>query len=243
MLSKYSYKNVVLKVASVAGAISNLEAKFLYNCARFGPGKGVIVEIGSFCGKSTIFLASGSKARNNQDKVYAIDPHQGARAIERRFSGPTYKVFLGNLKAAKVRDWVQPIKKFSFEVSKNWKRPIRLLFIDGNHSYTAVRRDILEWEPWVQPDGIIAFHDALNPAAGVSRAIIKYLLDNNKLSQLGVVDSIFYGIKARKKRVKDRIMEVGIRLAAWLLRSKLPVVRQYLVKRWLKQLLTQLSRL
>lgn len=226
----------------VAGAITEREEQWLYQAAKTGPGQGVIVEIGSFLGKSTICLASGSKSRS-REKVYAIDPHHGSRVIGKKFSGPTYKKFLTNLKMARVRNWIVPIRKFSFEASKNWKRPIRLLFIDGNHTYAAVRRDILDWEPWLVKGGVMALHDALNPADGVSRAVVKYLLNTKKLGKLGVVDSIFYGTKGGKKNWKDGVIEAGIRLVPKLLRSKLPGMRQYVVKRWLKRWLTFLTRL
>lgn len=224
-------------MVKVVGAITDREAKWLYQAARKTSAKGVVVEIGSFLGKSTVALAKGAS------KVYAIDPHLGGRVIGKKFSGPTYPKFLANLRLAGVRQKVVPIRKFSFEAIKNWKRPIRLLFIDGNHSYAAVRRDILDWEPWVVPGGIIACHDALNPAEGVSRAINKYLLDTKKLASLGVVDSIFYGIKGTDITWKDGWIETGIRLVARLLRLKLPGVRQYLVKRWLKRWLTFLTQL
>ncbi len=229
-------------VAQVIGAITPAEGKFLYQMGADGPAGGVIVEIGSFQGKSTIFLASGSK-RKRREKVYAIDPHRGSKVIGKKFSGPTYKTFLENLKKTQVRDWVVAIKKFSFEASSSWRRPIRLLFIDGNHTYAAVRRDILEWEPWVVPGGIIALHDALNPAEGVSRAIVKHLLNTKKLGRLGVVDSIFFGIKGAKKTWEDSLIDIGIRLTAKLLRWKVRGGRQYLVKRWLKRWLTFLTQL
>lgn len=226
----------------VAGAITNREEQWLNQVAEKGLESGVIVEIGSFKGKSTIALAVGSKSAG-REKIYAIDPHLGSKVIGKKFSGPTYKTFLTNLRAAKVRDWVVPIRKFSFEAIKTWRKPIRLLFIDGNHSYAAVRRDILDWEPWVVPGGVIACHDTLNPAEGVSRAISKYLLDTQKLVDVGVIDSIFYGIKDGKKQWKDGVIKFGIRLVPKLLRMRLPGMKQYVVKRWIKRWLTFLTQL
>ena len=63
-------------VREVEGHISNLEGECLYHLARSSKTKGVIVEIGSWKGKSTIWLAKGAKA-GNKNKVYAVDPHRG----------------------------------------------------------------------------------------------------------------------------------------------------------------------
>jgi len=62
----------------INGHLSDKEGEFLYSTAKKCLGKGAIVEIGCWKGKSTVYLASGSKAGNNI-KVYAIDPHQGTK--------------------------------------------------------------------------------------------------------------------------------------------------------------------
>ena len=239
------FKTVLSNSKSVVGAVTDLELELLYNLAGRGPGEGQIVEIGSFQGKSTIFLASGSK-KAHREKVWAIDPHQGAYVMGRRFSGPTYKKFLDNLRRARVKDQVVVIRKFSDQAIKTWKKPIRLLFIDGNHSYAGVRKDILGWEPFLVAGGVIALHDALNPAVGPARAIVKLLLKDKRFSNLGVIDSIFYAIKRPARNWPEQInwwffAKMMQLVSRWLRLKKRKFMRQYIVKRWLKRLLTRVT--
>jgi predicted O-methyltransferase YrrM len=252
MRADYSFKKVLARTTEVLGALTEWEAKFLYNVARYGPGSGAIVEIGSFQGKSTIFLAGGSK-RANREKIYAIDPHQGAYVIGRKFSGPTYRQFLVNLKKTRVRDVVVPLRQTSSQAIKKWKQPIRLLFIDGDHTYAAVRQDLLDWEPFLIEGGVIALHDALNPAIGPAKAVVKLLLSGRRFSQLGVVDSIFYCIKKQPQTLNEIInwwfFSTMMRLVVWLFSLEKSTastrlrrfIRQYLVKRWLKRWLTWMT--
>lgn len=151
---------------SVDGWFTELEGAALYQAAKNGSGKGKIVEIGSFKGKSTIWLASGSKEAG-REQVYAVDTHRGSPEHQPggEFSshmppeGTTELVFRQNIREAGVADWVEPIVRSSQEALALWTDPIRLLFIDGNHSYEEVRSDFLGWERFVVPDGLIAFHD------------------------------------------------------------------------------------
>jgi predicted O-methyltransferase YrrM len=63
------------------------------------------------------------------------------------------------------RGQVEWLRMRSDEAVHGWSRPIDYLFVDGDHSYDAVRRDFEEWGEHVVPDGTIAFHDALTDAA------------------------------------------------------------------------------
>lgn len=249
MKNVFALKSVIRRSESVVGAVTNREVGFLYHLAKRGPGDGTVVEIGSFLGRSTIFLASGSKS-GGRGKIYSIDPHKGAFAIGRRFSGPTYQQYLKNLSTSKVKGSVISIRSLSTEAIKKWNKPIRLLFIDGNHTYAAVKADILHWEPFLVQGGVIVMHDALNPAVGPSKAIVKLLLNNQRFSHLGVVDGIFYCSKKPTSNFTSYtnwwFFYLSMNLVARLLQlkksstpSKLRVfVRQYLVKRWIKRVLT-----
>lgn len=245
----FSFSQVQKRVAHVSGSTTGMESKLLYHLARKAEANGVVVEIGSFLGKSTIFLASGSKEAKQQ-KVYAIDPHAGAPVINKKFSGPTYQRFLRNIEGASVRDAVVPIKKTSDEAFRDWHRPIRLLFVDGDHAYQAVKRDLKQWGSFVVEKGVIALHDALNPGVGPPRAIVEVLLSQKDFSRFGVVDSIFYGTKMRPKTLFDWInwyfFAGAMRLTAALIsftsgsrpRKIKTAVQQKLVKTWLKRWLT-----
>ena len=104
-------------IENVDGWLTNNEAEFLYRVARNGYGKGVIVEIGSWKGKSTICLAKGSKDAK-REKVYAIDPHLGNTELVKQ--GDTFSEFMKNINFAKVDDYIIPLKMKSEEAAKKW---------------------------------------------------------------------------------------------------------------------------
>ena len=131
-----------------------------------------VVEIGSYCGRSTVVLASVVKATRAQTKVYAIDPHTGIVGSQDRGlhnTMPTSEKFIQNIANAGLSEVVELIPKYSFEVL--WDRPICLLLIDGLHDYTNVSRDFYHFEQWVVPGGHIAFHDYADYYPGVKRFV------------------------------------------------------------------------
>ncbi len=127
-----------------------------------------VVEVGSYCGRSTVVLASVVKAICAQTKVYAIDPHTGKVGSQDRGlydTMPTREIFRQNIANAGLADVVELIPKYSFEVL--WDQPIGLLLIDGLHDYTNVSRDFSHFEPWIVPGAYIAFHDYADYYPGV----------------------------------------------------------------------------
>jgi glycosyltransferase involved in cell wall biosynthesis/predicted O-methyltransferase YrrM len=145
--------------------------RFLFSIAQTTPGNGEIVEIGSCFGRSTIYLAEGAR-HANRGTVWAVDPHTGDIAWDLgRVS--TYEVFLRNIREFGVESRVKPLKMTSKEAAQAWNgTPIRVLFIDGWHSYEAVTEDILLWFPHVVPGGLIVFDDYSNPEfPGVRQAV------------------------------------------------------------------------
>ena len=145
--------------------------RFLYSIAETSQGNGEIVEIGSCFGRSTIYLAKGAR-RSNCGTVWAVDPHTGDIAWDLgRVS--TYEVFLRNIRKFGVESRVKPLKMTSQKAAKAWNgTPIRILFIDGWHSYEAVTEDVLLWFPHVVHGGLIVFDDYSNPEfPGVRQAV------------------------------------------------------------------------
>jgi len=130
----------------------------------------VIVEIGSYCGRSTVLLASAARTVNQAVRVYAIDPHDGEVGAADSREGVRNEVstllrFRANLDSAGVADAVVPIVQQSWEVS--WQQPIALLLIDGLHDYESVARDFLHFEPYLSIGGYVAFHDCDERFPGV----------------------------------------------------------------------------
>jgi glycosyltransferase involved in cell wall biosynthesis/predicted O-methyltransferase YrrM len=149
--------------------------RFLYSIAETKRGNGEIVEIGSCFGRSTIYLAEGAR-HAGRGTVWAVDPHTGDIAWDLGHVS-TYEVFLRNIRKFGVESRVKPLKMTSKEAAHAWNRtPIRILFIDGWHSYEAVTEDILLWFPHVLPGGLIVFDDYSNPEfPGVRQAVDEQL--------------------------------------------------------------------
>jgi len=150
--------------------------KFLFSIAGTTRGNGDILEIGSCFGRSTIYLAEGARHANHRT-VWAVDPHTGDIAWDLgRVS--TYEVFLQNIRKFGVENRIKPLKMTSKEAAHAWNgAPIRILFIDGWHSYDAVTEDILLWFPHVISGGLIIFDDYPNPEfPGVRQAVDEQML-------------------------------------------------------------------
>lgn len=161
------FLEVNLQADLIPGYLHEVQGYALMILAESGPGVGGIVEIGSFFGKSTCWLAAGTK-KAQREKVTAVDhfkgspEHQAGQAcasplLERE--GTTYNAFLENIRKFGVEDWVVPMRMSSEEAAAQWSGPIRLLFIDGDHSYEASKKDFETWAPFVVHGGVIAFHD------------------------------------------------------------------------------------
>ena len=142
------FEEVKRLIADVDGWLTVDEARMLYDAARACTGRGVIVEIGSWKGKSTIVLARGSRAGNGVP-VYAVDPHADYRFGE----------FQANVERAGIGDLVRPIRSFSQAAADDFDEPIELLFVDGSHEEALVREDVEKWLPKVVEGGFVAFHD------------------------------------------------------------------------------------
>lgn len=148
-----------LKIAEGAhGFLTRSEGKLLFNLAKSCTGRGVIVEIGSWKGKSTIWLAKGSQA-GPRVKVYAVDPHSDTAVHRLRSEPGTFDEFQSNISRAGVADLVSPVVATSVDAAANFNEPIEMIFIDGDHEYEAVKQDFKLWYPKVIDGGVMAFHD------------------------------------------------------------------------------------
>ena len=183
--------NVRQLVDAIPGWLSAHEGQFLAKAAhRVAPLPGVMVEIGSYCGKSTIWLAQTG------EMLYAVDPHIGDLGVGQ--VAPTLSAFLTNLKKAQVDNkTVVPIVKTSAQAKTGWDKPIKLLFIDGLHDEQHAREDYLWWSPFLVDGGVIAMHDAFASGFGVQKVALKYLVGSENYYEIGVVGSIVYGIKGK----------------------------------------------
>jgi predicted O-methyltransferase YrrM len=155
----------------VEGWLSEAQGRALFDAAAAATGAGVIVEIGSWKGRSTIWLASG--ARLAGQRVYAIDPHRGSREDP---TADTLRDFQVNLARTGLADVVEPMVMSSAEAAARIPGPVELLFIDGDHSYEGVRRDAELWLPRLMDGGIVMFHDVATAAYSGPRRIVRRMV-------------------------------------------------------------------
>lgn len=163
-----AFYDLLKHLQTIDGHMIDLQCFALKLLAAQGPGEGAIVELGSFKGKSTICLALGAMEAK-REKVYAVDHFQGSPEHQAgepnadatiAAEGTTWNVFQQNLAAHGVAGQVIPICATTVAAARRWEQgPIRLLFIDADHSYEASKADFEAWEPHVARGGLIAFHD------------------------------------------------------------------------------------
>lgn len=162
-------------VMCVQGSVTEEEAGELMQLAADVLPDTCIVEVGSHRGRSTAALALGAKGA----PVYAIEPHERFQGMYGSTFGPEdRKAFFENMLRVGVVEDVRLVNLSSEVVSKGWTRPIGLLWLDGDHTLEGVRRDFEAWEPFLGPGGVVAFHDALDPAGGPAQVIETLLADS-----------------------------------------------------------------
>ena len=156
------------------GMISLEEGLVLYALAGQVQ-SGCIVEVGSYRGRSTVFLGRGSLAGHNAP-VYAVDPHKPFIGVLGGVFGPKDRTeFYKTMLITECSEIVSLINMSSEMIVPKWSEPVGLLWIDGDHSYEGVKRDFECWLPHVAEGACIAFDDASDPELG-PRILINELL-------------------------------------------------------------------
>jgi predicted O-methyltransferase YrrM len=192
----------------VPGHLSEKEARFLGLLAACVPANGPIVEIGSFKGRSTVMLSKVA-SHYSYGSVVAIDPHNSPILFDHK-SNPeasSYQDFLNNVHGAGVSEYVEPHAAHSKEVANSWNRPIRILWIDGDHSYEGAKSDLDGFLPHLVPEGVVAFHDALNNFPGPIRVFVEDVLRSDRFGPAGFVQSIAWA----QLRPEDGVAFRGLR--------------------------------
>ena len=157
-------------IESIKGFLAEDEAAALYKWALFASADGPVLEIGSYCGKSTIYL--GLACKKNKRSMYALDHHRGSEEhqLGEVFHDPdlydthaeqvdTFREFRNNIHAAGLDEVVVPIVAGSESASRNWQTPLAMVFIDGGHSLDAALTDYRCWTAHLVRGGILAIHD------------------------------------------------------------------------------------
>ena len=163
---------------TIKGFLLKEEGESLYLAAKNYSKKGPCLEIGSYCGKSALYL--GSAVKENNQLLYSIDHHKGSEEQQpgEEFFDPdlldetgkninTLPFFLDTIDKAGLKEIVIPIVSTSVEASRVWSKPLAMVFIDGGHSEKAANDDYDAWNPHIIPGGLLAIHDVFpNPEDG-----------------------------------------------------------------------------
>ncbi len=179
------------RVRVAPGFLTEREARFLALAAACTPGQGVILEIGSFKGKSTVGLASIA-ARYHLGKVVAVDPHTAPSSTDPSLSGQasSFEDFRLTLARAGLMDHVEVHRRLSRELAIDWSRPIRLLWIDGDHTYPGAKQDLDLFAAHLAAGGVVALHDVLHNFAGPIRVFVEDVLGSDRYGPAGCCGSI-----------------------------------------------------
>jgi predicted O-methyltransferase YrrM len=167
-----------IDIDTVKGFLDPKEGHALYSYALQAGALGPVLEVGSYCGKSTVYL--GEACREKDVSLYAIDHHRGSEEHQPGeeyhdqdlFDGKaglmdTFREFRQTMRNAALEDVVVPIVASSSVASRNWHTPLGMVFIDGGHSLEAAQTDYRSWVSHVVTDGILAIHDIFpDPAEG-----------------------------------------------------------------------------
>jgi predicted O-methyltransferase YrrM len=164
------------------GWLTEAEGEALFRLASQCRPPGVIVEVGSFLGKSTTWIALGTRSGSGL-KVCAVDPQS-------RQPG-TYEVFTRNVRAAGIEGTVVPYVMTSADAASKIDDDVVFAFIDGSHLYEDVKLDVKLWYPKVVKGGYMAFHDALcNGAKGVHDAVKEDVYESGRFRNVRFVGSL-----------------------------------------------------
>jgi hypothetical protein len=180
-----------LKARNVAGYLGEKEFRALMMLCAGAPDDGVTVEIGSFKGKSTVGLADIS-ARYGLGQVVSIDPHNAPCETDPPLNGqPTsFDDFLRAIREAGVADQVEPNRALSRDVAKGWNRPIRFLWIDGDHTYRGAKLDFDLFTPFLVDGAIVGIHDTLHEFEGPIRVFVEEMLRSDQFGPAGLLHTI-----------------------------------------------------
>jgi predicted O-methyltransferase YrrM len=139
---------------------------------------GPMLEIGSYCGKSALYL--GAAARQRDTVLFSVDHHRGSEENQAGWEWhepdlvdpevgriDTLPIFRRTIHDAALEGTVIAVVADSPTLAKTWTTPLALLFIDGGHGTEPAHRDYELWTPHVKEGGLLLIHDVFpDPADG-----------------------------------------------------------------------------
>lgn len=157
-------------IEGVKGFLSEEEGETLYELASEVCAQGPCLEIGSYCGKSTLWL--GAACQEKGSVLFAVDHHRGSEEqqkgelffdaevwSEEDQAVDTFRLFRQAVDRADLNDTVVPVVAPSTVAARFWSTPLSLVFIDGGHTYAAAYNDYACWARHLVPGGYLLIHD------------------------------------------------------------------------------------
>jgi predicted O-methyltransferase YrrM len=174
------------KIDNVKGFLDEREANCLYELALIAGKDGPCLEIGSYCGKSSVYL--GMACKENSTVLFSIDHHGGSEEQQpgEEYFDPdlldketgridTLKHFRKTINDFDLENIVIPVISRSTTIGNVWRTPLSLIFIDGGHAYETVLSDYDTWAKNLMSGGYLLFHDIFSdPAKGGQAPYLVY---------------------------------------------------------------------
>ena len=206
--------NLSLDPKLIKGFLDHKEGEALYHLAKECSSIGPLLEIGSYCGKSALYI--GQAAKECRQILYSVDHHQGSEEQQpgEAYHDPdllneegnginTLPFFLETIRLAGLQNHVIPIVSSSEKAAKNLQKELSFIFIDGGHSRDAAFNDYKNWMKKLLKGGILAIHDIFpDPKDGGRPPYEIYCLAKNSglfeelpmVKSLGILKSCTPGI-------------------------------------------------
>lgn len=190
----------LVSLNNIPGFLQWEEGYALLTLAESWPGPDDIVEIGSYKGRATCFLAAGCRLAQ-RGRVVAVDHFRKPR-VEQEIpkaanEGSAFQAFQHHLYETGLGDRVHPLVGDAVMHGQCWQASIRMLFLDGDHSYAATKANYAAWSRHVVSGGLICFHDyeGSNCPGGVTKFVNDEILAAPDLSVMGRIASLMVFIK------------------------------------------------
>jgi predicted O-methyltransferase YrrM len=196
--------NLPIDINTVKGFLDPTEGEALYLYAKQYVRNDPCLEIGSYCGKSSVYL--GSAVKENDQKLYSIDHHKGSEEqqpgeeyfdsdlINAEGNGiDTLPFFLETIEKSKLDKFVIPIVSSSEEAYQDFTLNFDMVFIDGGHSEKAAQKDYELWSKRITKGGLLAIHDVFpNPEDGGRPPynIYKRALESGNFKKLEMIKTL-----------------------------------------------------
>jgi predicted O-methyltransferase YrrM len=177
-----------LRAARAArGFMPDREGLMLHRAAVAVASRGAMLEVGSYCGKSAVYL--GSAARHAGGLLFSVDHHRGSEENQpgEQYCDPevvdavsgrvdTLPHFRRTIETAGLEEWVVAMVGSSPTLARHWRTPLAMLFIDGGHSEEAARTDYAGFHQHLIDGALLAIHDVFpDPADGGQAPFHVYL--------------------------------------------------------------------